>query len=223
MIGRDERASRAWQFDPHHLNVPFVINVIEMQDGEKSRICPSSLQMSAQVNALEALREQRRRQPLGPFVEIAEYQFGTVHASIVNDRRETLSLMTALQNGSAQMDVVKVQRLISNRDVNSLAAARFTGAPRQVVLEMLTNRQPRQDDVAELMTAKLTCGRHDPAHAERCANFFRVRDAARTRSHDLLQGDEICVNCSEDVNRAAGSRSSVEAAAAVNVVGGDAK
>jgi hypothetical protein len=42
--------------------------------------------------------------------------------------------MAALQQGGAEMYVVEMQRIVAERDVHALAAARFAGPPGQVVI-----------------------------------------------------------------------------------------
>jgi hypothetical protein len=93
---------------------------------------------------------------------------------IADDGREALRLMPALEERGAEVDVVEVQRAAVRVDVDALHAALFTRLPRQVVFEVLRDRQPAQDRVAELVAAQLPGRRHHPPHPEQRAELFGV-------------------------------------------------
>jgi len=143
--------------------------------------------------------------------------------AIGDDRREALRLVAPLEDRGAEMDVVDVQRGAVDGDVDALKAARLAGLPREIVFEVVRDRKAAEHRVAELMAAQLACGRHHPSHAERGAEFFRVPAAVRPRPHDFLQRDDVGVDGAEDGGNAVGTRAAIDAAAAVDVVGRDAK
>ncbi len=192
-----------------------------MEDREESRIGAAPLEVCAEVDAFEPLREQGRGEAFGPLIEIPKHELGAMHAPVVHDADQTLSLMTTFENCGAQMHVVKVQRVIANRDVGPLAAARLARPPREIVLHVLPHRQARQHDVTELMAAKLARGGHDPAHAKRSADFFGLRQSPGAGAHHFLQRDEIGINIGEHIDRTLRNGAAVQAAAAMNVVGRD--
>ena len=121
------------------------------------------------------------------------------------------------------MHVVDVQRVAGDRDIHPLQPARLARLPRQVLFEMLDDRQAAEDRVAELMAAQLPCGRHRPAHPERRAEALRVAAAVRTGSDHLLQRHHVGVERSDHGRGALRTRAAVEAPAAMNVVGRDAE
>ena len=88
---------------------------------------------------------------------------------------------------------------------------------------VMGDREAAQDDVAELVAAQLARRRHDPAHAERGADLLGVAAAARPGADHFLQRDDVGVDGAEHGGDALGTRAPVEAAAAMDVVGGDAQ
>ena len=85
---------------------------------------------------------------------------------------EASGLMASLEKRRAEVDVVQVQRVVAERDVDALAAARLARLPRQVVVRVVNDRVAAQDDVAEQAAAQMPRRRHHPAHAEQRAELF---------------------------------------------------
>ena len=137
--------------------------------------------------------------------------------------REPLRLMPALEERGAEMDVVEVQRAALGGDVDALHAALFTGLPREIVLDVLGDRQPAQDRVAELVAAQLARRRHHPPHPEQRPELLRMAPVVRSGADDFLQRDDVGVDRAEDRGDPLRARAAVEAAAAMNVVGRDAQ
>ncbi len=140
-----------------------------------------------------------------------------------DDRGEPLGLVAALEDRGAEVHVVDVQRGAVDGDVDALQAPRLAGLPRQVVPEMLRDREAAEDGVAELMAAQQAGGRHHPAHAERRADLFGVAPAARTGADHFLQRDDVGVDGAQHGGDPFGARPAVESAAPVDVVGRDAQ
>jgi hypothetical protein len=88
---------------------------------------------------------------------------------------------------------------------------------------MLSDREMRQHDIAELMAAKMADRGHDPAHPQRCTNFFRVPRAVRAGANDLLQGDDIGMQTAEDVDGPVRQRAAIHSPTAMDVIGDDTK
>ena len=86
---------------------------------------------------------------------------------------------------------------------------------------MLGDREPAEDRVAELVAAQQARRRHDPSHAERGADLFGVAAAARAGADDFLQRHDVGVDGPEHRGDAVGTRAPVEAAAPMDVVGGN--
>ena len=81
---------------------------------------------------------------------------------------------------------------VADLDVDALTATRLAGLPRQVVLRVLTDRQPAEHDVAELAAAQLADRRHHPAHAEQRAELLGVaRAMTRPGADHFLQRDDV--------------------------------
>ena len=64
--------------------------------------------------------------------------------------------------------------------------------------------------------------RHHPAHAQRRAQLRRLARLERAGADHFLQRDDVGVDGREHAGDAFEARAAVEAAAAMNVVGGDA-
>ena len=148
--------------------------------------------------------------------------FGPDDAAIVNDRRELRRLMPPLEQRGAEMHVIEVQRVVVERDVDALHAAVLAGLPRQVVLNVMPDRKAAQDDVAEERGAEMARRRHHPAHAERGAELGGLAGLQRTGANHFLERDDIGIDRRQHAGDALEPRAAVEAAGAMNVVGGDA-
>ena len=85
----------------------------------------------------------------------------------------------------------------------------------------MRNRMPAEDDVAEEAAAQVTGRRHHPAHADQRADLLGVSLRARTGADHLLQRDDVRVDRADDLGDALRIGAAIEAAAAMDVVGGD--
>ena len=94
-----------------------------------------------------------------------------------------------------EVHVVEVQRVVADRDVHALAAARLARLPRQVVLRVVPDRKPAQHDVAEQAAAQVARRRHHPAHAEQRAELLGVAGERRAGADHLLQRDDVRRRC----------------------------
>jgi hypothetical protein len=120
------------------------------------------------------------------------------------------------------MDVVEMQRVIVERQVDALDAAVLARLPRQIVLNVMAHRKPAEHHVPEKRRAQVACRRHDPAHAERGAQFGRLSGLERTGANHFLERDDVGIDHREHAGDALETGAAVETAAAMNVVGGDA-
>ena len=93
--------------------------------------------MRAQVDALQPFAEHRRRQAAHPFIEVAQDDLRLPDAPIVNDGGEASCLISPLEKRGSEVHVIEVQRVVAERDVDPLAAARLARLPRQVVLRVM--------------------------------------------------------------------------------------
>jgi hypothetical protein len=121
--------------------------VVEVQEGERARVRAARAKVLAQVGAAKLLREQPRREPVRPLVEVAEDDARPRHprARSTASPHELAPLMPALDEGRAEMHVEDVDyrraRLV-HRHVNAQRAARLLPAPRYVVLwQCVTGRR----------------------------------------------------------------------------------
>ena len=113
MIRRHQRQPCARQFHLHDFDLPLVVDVIEVQHRKHARIRPATPQVRAQVDALQALVEHRRREPSHPLVEVAEHDLRAANAAIVDDGLEAPGLMASFEKRRAQVDVVQMQRVVA--------------------------------------------------------------------------------------------------------------
>ena len=88
---------------------------------------------------------------------------------------------------------------------------------------MLRNRETAEDGVAELMAAEQARRRHDPPHAECRTDLFSVPAAARSCAKHFLQRNDIGADRFDHRGDPFGPRSAVEAAAAMDIVSGNAQ
>ncbi len=143
--------------------------------------------------------------------------------AVGDDRGQPLRLMPALEQRRAEVDVVHVQRAAVGGDVDALHAARLARLPREIVFEMLRDGQPAEHRVAEQMAAQVPRRRHHPAHAQQRAELFDLAVAAWSGADHFLQRDDVGVDRAQHGGDAFRAGAAVEAAAAMDVVGGDAQ
>jgi hypothetical protein len=176
-----------------------------------------------QIHALQLLAEHCRGASAQPLVEIAEHHFRRSHAAVVHDSREALGLMMPLQQRRAEVHVVEMQRVIAHGDVDALTVARLARLPREVVLEVRADRESAQDHVAEKASAQVSRRRHHPPHTKLRAELFRLAARRRPGADHLLERHDVGIHRADDVGDPGGARAPVEAAAAMDVVSGDAE
>ena len=97
--------------------------MIEVQDREDAGIRAPSLQVLAQVDALQPFAQHRRGESLHPLVEVAEDDLRHADAAIVQDRREAAGLVAPFEERGAEVHVVQVQRVVAERDVDALRSS----------------------------------------------------------------------------------------------------
>ena len=179
--------------------------------------------MRAQVDALQPLAEHAGRESAHPLVEIAEHDLRLPDAAVVHDGAEPSRLVPALEKRRAQVDVVEVQRVVAERDVDALAAARLARLPREVVLRVMADRVAAEDDVAEQRAAQMPGRRHHPPHPQQRTELLGVALRARPGANDFLQRDDVGLDCADHLRNPRRIGAPVEPAAAMDVVGGDAQ
>ena len=177
--------------------------------------------MLPQVDALQPLAEHLRRQPLHPLVEVAEHDLRLADAAVVDDGAQPARLVPALEERRAEVHVVEVQRVVADGDVDALAAARLARLPRQVVLRVMEDRKPAEDDVAEQAAAQCRAGAMTQPMPSSAPSSSACPAKLRAGADDLLQRDDVGLDAADDVGDAVGTGAAVESAAAVDVVGGD--
>src|SRR5262245_19822793 len=103
MIRRHQRAARAGEFDTADVDLTLVIDVIQVQDREKTWIGAATTQMRFDIDALEQRTERMRRQPAHPFIEIAQDDLRPGHTMIVDECGKTRRLIAALENRRSEV------------------------------------------------------------------------------------------------------------------------
>ena len=222
MIRRDQRLARAGNLDARDFDMPFVINVVEMQERQDAGVGAFAPQVHAQIDRLQLLAQRRGGDAAAPFVEIAEHDLRRVNPPVVHDRGKALGLVAPLAKRGAEVHVEKMQRALLDHQIHPLAAPWLARLPGQVVLIVLLDRKLRQHDVAELMAAQVADRRHHPAHAKAGAYLLGLALSVGAGADDLLERDDVGVQSAEDVDGALGKGAPVQPATPVDVVGDDA-
>ena len=140
----------------------------------------------------------------------------------MKNRDEPSGLVPTFEEGGPEVHVVEMERVVAECDVDTLTAARFLSLPRQVVLRVMGDRMPAQHHVAEQAAAQMTRRRHHPSHADERADFLGVPLRVRAGADDFLERNHIRVDRPDDFGHAGRIGPPVHAAAAMDVVGGDA-
>ncbi len=85
--------------------------------------------MRTQIDALQAFAEHRRGEATQPLVEVPEHDLRLRDAAVVDDRAQPSRLIPALEERGSEMYVIEVERVVTEGDVDALAAARLTCLP----------------------------------------------------------------------------------------------
>src|SRR5262245_25093835 len=85
LVRRNEGRPRPWHLDPHDFHATGVIDVIEVENREYTRVGPPPSQVVLQVDAVEFFAQQRCGQSPRPFIEITEHEFRAVDVPIGDD------------------------------------------------------------------------------------------------------------------------------------------
>ena len=124
------------------LDVALVIDVVQMQQREDARVRAAAFQVRVDVDALEERAEGVGGEAAHPLVEVAENHLRALDAPVVDERRQPRRLVPPLEHRRAEMDVVDVQRVsASHVQIRALARAGLAGAPRQIVLAVMHDRE----------------------------------------------------------------------------------
>ena len=119
-----------------------------------------------------------------------------------------------------EVHVVEVQDVVAaDLEIDALRETRLAGLPAQVVLLVMPHRKMAEDDVAEERVAEMTGRRHHPAHAQCGADLGGLARLERARADHLLQRDDVGVDRRQHRGDSLRTGTSVEAAAAMDVVG----
>src|SRR6476660_5938215 len=127
MVRRHQRLAGACQLESADLDLSFVINVIEVQNGEDARIRATPLQVLVDIDALKERAEGAGGEAAHPFIEVAEDDLGSLDALVVDESGQPGRLIPSFEHGGAEMDVVDVQRVAVDIEVGALTGARFAG------------------------------------------------------------------------------------------------
>src|SRR5260221_3935966 len=99
MVRRHQRLARPRHLHAPDLHLPFVVDVVEVDDREEARIGAAPFEVLRDVDALEERRQRLGRQPLHPFIEVAEDDLRAGNAVIVDEGRQALRLVPPLEDG----------------------------------------------------------------------------------------------------------------------------
>ena len=156
VVRRHQRQPRPRQLQLHHLDLPLVVDVIEVQHREHAGIRAPPPQVRPQVDALQPLAEHLRRQPPHPLVEVAEHDLRLADAAVVDDGAQPPRLVAPLEERRAEVDVVQVQRVVVDRRCRRAgsSAARTSSTTGRTALWWRIGK-PAEDDVAEQAAAQM--------------------------------------------------------------------
>ena len=138
VVRRHEGRARAGELDGPDLDMPLVVDVIQVQHREDARVRAPAFQVRVDVDAFEEGVEGLRRQAPRPLVEVAEDDLRSLYPPIVDEGRQPRRLVAALEDRGAEMDVALLQA--GRRDREPGARKRKTASWR---------RSPRSSTLGE--------------------------------------------------------------------------
>ena len=108
MIRGDEGISCFGKMHVSYVDPAFIKNMVEMQQGQKSRIGPATFDKGANVQALKSWGQDIGGDTTPPFIEITENNFRTGPSMLVQNHRQSFCLIFSLPQSRAHMHVVNM-------------------------------------------------------------------------------------------------------------------
>jgi hypothetical protein len=191
-----------------------------------SREGPSRAEIQLRVDTLEPCLEQSRRQPADPFIKIPGDNSSSRDFGIVEDvsDQKLSDLLAALEERGAEVEVHKVEFLsCSDVDLGPQATSRLTLPDANVVILKRRDRKAAEDSVSVVSAKMLSILAKAEMHPELFGQEFRLvfTPAAVRMAHNLLEGDDVGFELTEDVRYPLGRITAIDPDAFVNVVGRD--
>src|SRR5579885_1614077 len=150
MVGSHHSLAAAVQRKRIQLELLVEVDVIQVQQGQETRVCFRSAQMRSEVAALEMGLKHPRRQPFGPLVEIAEDDLRPMQMVVSHDLafKELACLLPALEIGRSKVHVEHMQqRPMVQAHVGAQAAAPFTSLDGDIEVLSMVNRKTREHKI----------------------------------------------------------------------------
>lgn len=224
MIRSHERKSASMQSEAFHLHRMIEVNMIEVQKGNHSGIRLRAAQMKPYVGAAKMRRQHPRHESASPFVEISEHYARAVKLSAQEYFRsdQPPRLMSAFEEGRAEMHIEYVKSVIVYFDIGAKATARLASPNAQVIVESPMHGEASEQDVSVRTAVEFSGLARKTIHLKFFGYESRLILLARpaVKADDFLKRDDIGVEFAQNFDYARGAHFSVETFALVNVISG---
>ncbi len=222
MIRCHKRQSTAMQREAFHLKRVIEVNMIEVQKRNHSGIRLRAAQMKPYVGAAKMRRQHPRHESASPFVEISEHYPRAVKLPAQEYFRsdQPPRLMSAFEEGRAEMHIEDVKPVIVYFDIGAKATARLASAHAQVIVESPLHGEASEQDVSVRTAVEFSGLARKKIHIELLGYESRLILLTRSavEADDFLKRDDIGVKFAQNFDYTGGAYFSVETFALVNVI-----
>jgi hypothetical protein len=228
MIGRHECHAALVAIQTFQVKRAVEIDVIEAKDRKPAGKSSRAFEMAPNIGFIQMRGQPGGYGPAQPFIEIAQHDARPVQAPAGHDFfvDQPADLPPLFEVSRAEVNIENVNRFAVELNVGSEAAAGLPAATRaDIVVTVALNRKTRQDDVAvPAALVKAVLAKRE-AESKFVGNILRLIFFGRTpfEADNLLKGNDIGIELTQDLNDAVRPGSAVHSTAFVNVIGSNSK
>ncbi len=225
VVGSHERAATPVKGQMLNFHLRVKVDVIEVEQGEKSRIGTRAAKVHPDVQTLQFTGEQSRGETVTPLVEVSKHNPDTGEFPVIQDlwTEEFSCLMSALEKTGAEMDVEEVKYGFAQINVGAQASAPFASRYGEIVVLNGIQRKTTEQQVpvgTALQAAIFSEARVKAQFVGDKASL--VAGAMPGYTQNLLQADDIGLDFAKHLDDALWADAPVEPTALVDVVSDDA-
>ena len=201
------------------------IDVIQIEEGRDCRIRASPPHMRPQIGEMELRGERARDEAAGPFVEIPEDDARTGNVRRLEEIfiHQQDRLRPPLAVRCSKVHVENVHQMRAYADVGAQSPAFFPAGNGKIYAADAFERPAAERDIAihaAAMFAGFSNGVKVSETVRQVPGLVLLNGQAFAADH-LLQGDDIGADFFEDAGDAFDANPAIQAAALVNIVGGN--